>query len=186
MTDDSQSSVMGRSRKTKPRGPLVVSNPSNDSDDEGFGRHRPNVHPVNSYNPPPLPSPTLPSPYSEQSSLPSTSYNSKSFPIKTDIQEQSSSYAGRSNPSLSSPSGSSSPAVESTPPPSTPGPSMSPDDGGNSADRPMCYNGDERQDIRQHAGGRMSMMDRLKQFPQHVLHKATGQRQTPVRLFNDD
>lgn len=115
MTEETQSTIFNRRRVV--RGPLVVTNPGNESDDE-------DVTSYPTYKPPPLPSPspTSHSPYSEQSSQLSTSYGQKSTtPLTTVIPDQSHTYVGRSNPSLSSPSGSSSPAVETTPPPSTPG-----------------------------------------------------------------
>ena len=115
MSEDTQSNF---TRRRVVRGPLVVTNPGNESDDDSFVAS----HHVYKTPPLPSPSPTSHSPFSEQSSQPSTSYVQKATtPLTAVIPDQSHAYAGRSNPSLSSPSGSSSPAVESTPPPSTPG-----------------------------------------------------------------
>ncbi|THH09471.1 hypothetical protein EW145_g1989 [Phellinidium pouzarii] len=184
MAEDTQSSILGRRRVR--RGPLVVTNPGNDSDEDarGWPGHRSSPR-----NPQPLPSPSSHSPYSEQSSLPSTSYTPKSsMPLKAPISDQSSSYAVRSNlsnPSLSSPSGSCSPAVESTPPPSTPG-QHTPTEGGMTpaVEKPSSVFSDDKQDVRQHNNAaRMSMMDRVKQhLPLYHAKNNNGSRQSPVCL----
>lgn len=166
--DDGVSTIIGRRRGPSRRGPLVVTNPGNDSDEDT--QERLTAIRTN-YLPPPLPSPH--SPHSEQSSLPSTSYHPPSHIPPTD-----SIHTGHSNPSLSSPSGSSSPAVESTPPPSTPGQCGPPEDSGNSAETPKYAPSDERQ---QNMGPR-TMMDRSRSSP-NVPHSTVASRPAPV-CFN--
>ena len=93
MSEETQSAIFSRRRVV--RGPLVVTNPGNESDDDDYVASYP------TYKPPPLPSPspTSHSPYSDQSSQPSTSYGQKAMtPLTTVIPDQSHAYAGRSNP----------------------------------------------------------------------------------------
>ena len=62
MSEDAPASVVGR-RRAK-RGPLLVTNPDDDSDENlDYGTMR------STYNPPPLPSPSTHSPRSEQSAI---------------------------------------------------------------------------------------------------------------------
>lgn len=183
MADDNHSSHGGR-RKPVIRGPFVVTNPNNDSDDENNDRS----NFISPYVPPPLPSNSNPqpahSPYPQQPqpfSVPSTSSSNKNSyeHIHTVTAPNG------SNPSLSSPSGSSSPNVESTPPPSTPGLSTQQstvvaDDAMPAADRPML---DSRNDVRQYdAGARVTMMDKFKQhLPGPLRRNAPTSRVMPVR-----
>lgn len=185
MADDNHSSYGGR-RKPQFRGPFVVTNPNNDSDDENVDRS----HYISPYVPPPLPStnpPTTHSPYPQQPQPISTQGGSSSNKNSYEHIHVVAPPNG-SNPSLSSPSGSSSPNVESTPPPSTPGlstqyPTVAADDAMSTTDRftgPML---DSRNDVRQYdAGARMTMMDKFKQhLPAPLRRNVGGTRVMPVR-----
>lgn len=151
----------------------MLTNPDNDSDEDTSER----ATSRSTWYPPPLPSPTNHSPYSEQGSVSHPSYPSKpSISSKPDNYDQSSTYNARnpSNPSLSSPSGSSSPAVESTPPPSTPGQGVGPstllDDTSVVVDRSNNTFVDEHVEARQqNSVPRTSVMERVKQVlrPNH-------------------
>lgn len=187
--DDSHSTVTGRRRAPMRRGPLVVTNPGNDSDEDVS--ERPTAPRKSHYNVSSIPIQTQPSPISysprsEQSSLPSTSLPPPSHIPSHTIPTDNAAQAGQSNPSLSSPSGSSSPAVESTPPPSTPGQSAPADDGGNIAERSKYAPlDDNRQDVRQQNGSsRSSVMDKIRNLP-NALH-ARVPRQAPVSTTNFD
>lgn len=116
MTDDDDGHIVafrGASRRLI-RGLLHIVNPSSDTDKDDA--HAPSKHGWN-----PLPSPISRSPYSEYSSLPSTSYTPRNIAMPRHHQTSSVEDAPYVPPSLPSPSSSSSPAVEPTPPPSTPG-----------------------------------------------------------------
>ncbi|OCB88556.1 hypothetical protein A7U60_g4259 [Sanghuangporus baumii] len=183
--DDSHSTIMGRKRAApRPRGPFVVTNPGNESDEDLS--NRPTALRTNHYNVhsiPTLPSPISHSPHSEQSSLPSTSCPPPShIPFNTGAAELTqTAHTGQSNPSLSSPSGSSSPAVESTPPPSTPGQSVPAEDGGNNVERPKYASPDERQETRQHNSiSRASVMDKIRNFPSSLHTRVSKQAPTPI------
>ena len=177
MSEDAPASVVGR-RRAK-RGPLLVTNPDDDSDENlDYGTMR------STYNPPPLPSPSTHSPRSEQSSLPSTSYTPRNnMNLPSVIPDQTPSYAARSNPSnpsLSSPSGSSSPAVESTPPPSTPGHSAPPSNV--ISDNTSTIGADDKHEVRQKPlGSRMSVMDRVKQAWPLLHSRQSSSRSATVR-----
>ncbi|KAI5123627.1 hypothetical protein M0805_003441 [Coniferiporia weirii] len=169
MAEDTQSGIMSR-RKDR-RGPLVVTNPGNDSDEDPSEQP---VHRNSPRNPTALHSPSSHSHHSEQSSLPSTSYTYKSImPSKAPIAEQASGYAARSNPSnssLSSPSGSSSPAVEFVPPPNTPGPGMTTEAGMTvSTEKRVGTYSDDKTESR-NVSARPGMFDRVKQHLPHVLY----------------
>lgn len=182
MADDA--SVFLRRRAGRPRGPLVLANPDNDSDQEAPDNRSLQRPLATSFNPPPLPSPMSHSPYSEQSTLPPALYPqmSTSYPPAVPFNHiipdpPSNNYSARSNPSnpsLSSPSGSSSPAIESTPPPSTPGHIASPESANTiAAERQNGTYVDHVAETRQLNGGRMSMMDRIR--------SPFTKRQSPVR-----
>lgn len=169
MGDDASSITFFRRARGR-RGPLVIVNPDNDSDQESHDRPHHNV-----YRPNPLPSPSVHSPFSETIVLPSNVSHSHGqasisypparplFPIMPDPPPNYPIRSNPSNPSLSSPSGSSSPAVESTPPPSTPGNMASSESNATvTSERQNGTHNDHGADTRQPNSGRMSMMDRLK------------------------
>lgn len=187
MADDTHSTHGGR---RKLRGPFVVTNPNNDSDDENNDRS----HYITPFVPPPLPTnaPSPPAthlPYSQYPQLQNTGGGSASNKLPYE-RCQLPANQNSSNPSLSSPSGSSSPAVdlESTPPPSTPG--ISTQQSAVVADDPM-YTFDRsggpildgRNDVRQYVvGARNNMMDKVKQ---HLSHRRNlpSTRIMPVRFI---
>ncbi len=132
-------------------------------------------------------SPISRSPYSEHSSLPSTSYtprNNMPHHYQTPSVEDAP-YIPGVTPSLSSPSSSSSPAVETTPPPSTPGQSAAP---GTSLNGSLGFEEnvhvmDDGSDPRQPAAGRPTyVQERGKQNIPPCLQPAKSAASRPATV----